>query len=256
MNNEFSEKLLRSIFNSHSADDLCQHLVHSVLNREGIISAVLCRLDKGGQLEIVGQHGLQLGAQYPTLGLWSSGSLASAIADAEITNVSWEQEPFGSNSEPLEIPKAQYGVVCSPVWIAGLIAGGVQLVFNRYPNQHLISYGSVQLISTAFEPYLSQALNASRKFSDQKPWLLDRLTGDVPTELTPRQLQILQEMASPRTYYQIASRMSVSESLVKQEAGKIFRFVGGRTRTEVVNLAKSLKLIESDSAAEQPSRLL
>lgn len=249
MNNEFSEKLLRSIFNSQSADDLCQHLVHSVLNREGIIGAVLCRLDKGAKLEVVGQYGLELGPQYPTLGLWSSSPLSTAIAKSEITNICWEQEPMSADEAPQTIPEAKYGVVCSPVWISGLVAGGLQLIFKGFPNQHLIQHGSIQLISTAFEPYLSQAIITSRRFAGSKTWMERGQDFTVPQELTHRQMTILNEMAGTKTYYQIASKMSVSESLVKQEAGKIFKFLGASTRSEAVGLARELKLFENETAA-------
>lgn len=248
MNIEFSEKLLRSIFNSQSADELCQHIVHSVMNRHGIIGAVLCRLDNRAKLEVVGQYGLELGPQYPTLGLWSSIPLANAISEAAITNICWEQAPLSADDAPRAIPEAQYGVVCSPVWTSGLVTGGLQLIFNRYPNQHLIDQGAVHLLATAFEPYLSQAIISSKRFGLRSAAAQNQ-DLKLPHELTQRQSQILEDMASPKTYFQIASELAVSESLIKQEAGKIFKFLGVNSRSEAVWLSKELKLLERGTAA-------
>ena len=254
MNPEFSEKLLRSIFYSQTADELCQHLVHSVLNREGTISASLCRLDAGGSLAIVGHYGKQPATGLTSGELWSSDSLLQALSNNQVLNSTYPavySEETGSASSGKD---SMFGILSSPVWVQGLISGGLQIVFNRYPNQHLISHGGVQLISTAFEPYLSKSLATSRKSTGSLSWQSSKFPTDLPKELTKRQLLILSEMATSKTYYQIASRLSVSESLVKQEAGKIFRFVGGRTRSEVVYLAKNLKIIESDDAAEPQKR--
>jgi DNA-binding NarL/FixJ family response regulator len=66
------------------------------------------------------------------------------------------------------------------------------------------------------------------------------LETSKPETLTSRQLQVLQGMAEGLIYAQIASNLHVSESLVKQEASKIFKFLGVSGRSEALTAGKKL----------------
>ena len=59
-------------------------------------------------------------------------------------------------------------------------------------------------------------------------------------ELTQRQLQILRGMDDGLIYAQIASNLHVSESLVKQEASKIFRFLGVSNRSAALKAGREI----------------
>jgi hypothetical protein len=154
MSQQFEHNLLLAIGASNTAAELCRALVESVLAVDGLKAAILCELLGTSKLEVVAEHGLRIGPGFPKLSMWSSDALYSSINLGEAANVLL-QDDFHANKDFLDGHEGvQFGVVCSPVWSNGVPIGGLQLVFDRYPNKHVISYGYLQLICTAFEKYL------------------------------------------------------------------------------------------------------
>jgi DNA-binding CsgD family transcriptional regulator len=71
-------------------------------------------------------------------------------------------------------------------------------------------------------------------------------------QLSPRQLSVLHGIRDGFTNYQIARTLNVSESTVKHEAMRIYRFLGTNNRTEAIELSLERGLIAlagSDSLA-------
>lgn len=66
-----------------------------------------------------------------------------------------------------------------------------------------------------------------------------------PERLTDRQLNVLRSMATGLTNYQIGRKFNISESSVKQESMKIYRFLKVANRTAAVHSARMLGLLES-----------
>jgi DNA-binding NarL/FixJ family response regulator len=62
--------------------------------------------------------------------------------------------------------------------------------------------------------------------------------------LTPREREILEWMATPNTYKQIAARLSVSEETVRSHAKNILEKMGQPNRSQAVLTALRLGLIE------------
>lgn len=69
-------------------------------------------------------------------------------------------------------------------------------------------------------------------------------TYESESSLTERQLLILSKMHAGLTNYQIGHQLNVSESTVKQESIKIFRFLNVNKRKDAVEQALRLGLIE------------
>jgi DNA-binding NarL/FixJ family response regulator len=60
---------------------------------------------------------------------------------------------------------------------------------------------------------------------------------------TPRELEVLQQMATPATYREIASRLSITEETVRSHAKNIFKKLGQGDRVQAVLEALRLGLI-------------
>jgi DNA-binding CsgD family transcriptional regulator len=61
--------------------------------------------------------------------------------------------------------------------------------------------------------------------------------------LTPRELEILELMASGLSNREIAHRVHVSENTVKTHSSRVFDKLGARRRTQAVQLGKELRII-------------
>ena len=61
--------------------------------------------------------------------------------------------------------------------------------------------------------------------------------------ITPRELEVLQLIASGLSTREIAERIQVSENTIKTHAGHLFDKLGARRRTQAVQLAKEFRLI-------------
>lgn len=61
--------------------------------------------------------------------------------------------------------------------------------------------------------------------------------------ITPRELEILEEMAAGLSNREIAERLFVSENTVKTHAARLFDKLSARRRTQAVQLAKEAGLI-------------
>ena len=61
--------------------------------------------------------------------------------------------------------------------------------------------------------------------------------------LTPRELEMLELIASGLSNKEIAQRVNVSENTVKTHANRVFSKIGARRRTQAVQLGKEMRLI-------------
>jgi NarL family two-component system response regulator LiaR len=61
--------------------------------------------------------------------------------------------------------------------------------------------------------------------------------------ITPRELEILELIASGLSNREIADRVHVSENTVKTHSSRVFYKLGARRRTQAVQLGKELRLI-------------
>ena len=63
------------------------------------------------------------------------------------------------------------------------------------------------------------------------------------TGITPRELQILEQMSAGLSNREIAERLFVSENTVKTHSSRLFDKLGARRRTQAVQRGKELRLI-------------
>ncbi|NUM45656.1 MAG: response regulator transcription factor [Anaerolineales bacterium] len=97
---------------------------------------------------------------------------------------------------------------------------------------------AIRTIATG-EPYLDPGLTRLLMRSLSRPHL------PPPQEIvTPRELDILQKMATPATYREIALQLSISEETVRSHAKNILRKLGKADRMQAVLEATRLGIID------------
>ena len=74
------------------------------------------------------------------------------------------------------------------------------------------------------------------------PFVLDTARLEA-FAITPRELEILQLMATGLSNREIAERVFVSENTVKTHLSRVFDKLGARRRTQAVDIAKKFRLI-------------
>lgn len=75
-----------------------------------------------------------------------------------------------------------------------------------------------------------------------------QLQPSLPGALTPRELEVLEWMASPNTYKQIAGQLSVSEETIRSHAKNILEKLGQPNRAQAVLTAIKMRLIKLNEA--------
>lgn len=161
MRAEFTERLLLAISDNPTLSVFCRRLVTDILEFEGCVSAAISCVDETGGLRIIGQHGFSENhAIHSADGQWSNVGIAVAVSSGSASNFRLEY-PKTRASQKMIPEDREFGVVCSPIWSQGQTVGALQLVFNRFPNKHIVSYGYLQLLCTALESILAKAVEAS-----------------------------------------------------------------------------------------------
>ena len=151
---------------------------------------------------------------------------------------------WGIPNGTVEGDARKYESISSPVRLGGLTAGVIQLIFEKELPETPSSCDIFSLLALAAEPYLGLPGRASTSPAVGSQWAVPRRQSEnLALSLTERQLSILGSMTEGMTYYQIARKLLLSESTIKQEVGKIFRFLGVNTRDAALDVAKSRSLI-------------
>ena len=73
-----------------------------------------------------------------------------------------------------------------------------------------------------------------------------QLPHTKPVSLTPRELEVLEWMATPNTYKQIATQLSVSEETIRSHAKNILEKMKQPNRAQAVLAALKIRLIKFD----------
>lgn len=210
MNFDYVSRLLRVFTNSQNLDVFCRNAVHNLWPGQRFASANYFTLSQDGTLRKV--------AGYPAQGPNSDALQIPLTSDhcaaRAVRNGGAAIDP---KKKSISMPIMRDG------WLLGvLVLEPIENVADPVEEVELLALGH------ALAVYIEGASNGR---------IRARFESDISEqlELTPRQLQILRYMDEGQIYAQIASSLHVSESLVKQEASKIFKFLG------VSNRAAALK---------------
>lgn len=233
-----AKALVAAVTSSDSANSFCRNLVHTVFTRFGVNSAILCRIGEEARLHPVGSYGVSLE--------FLDGDLGSAFAFTPIAEAikSHEVVVFHSLGDAMaHIAHAaglspKNGVIAMPLFTDGLVCGATMLTFNSSIDENPFMPELCEGLQVASAHFVTP--NGVEKTSHPRR---NQSAADVPDQLTDRQLLILKQLVGPVTYAQIGRQLHVSESLVKQESGRIFRFLGVNSRRDAVNEAYAKGLL-------------
>jgi DNA-binding CsgD family transcriptional regulator len=135
--------------------------------------------------------------------------------------------------------RKKHKVVAFPVRSSGWLQGVIALE----PLGESFDEEELQILAQAVGSFISALSNPKRSKPDY--------TNGKPEQLTPRQLLILKGMDEGLIYAQIASNLHVSESLVKLEVTRIFRFFGVSGRAAALRAAREVL----DATTPPPARI-
>lgn len=241
-----AKALVSAVTNSESANAFCRNLVHTVFARFGANSAMICKINNAARLQTVGSYGVEHEMLDGTLGsAFETSPISRAIKNLEAVVISSLQGDMESLAQAAGL-SPNNGALAMPLFNDGLVCGAVMLTFEDQLNENPMVpelAESLQVASVHFLHRESQGLGGkSRRPSDAHD-------GPVPEELTDRQMLILGLLEQPITYSQIGRQLHVSESLVKQESGRIFRFLGVNSRRDAVQVATARELLRKQETA-------
>ena len=137
--------------------------------------------------------------------------------------------------------------------LGGVLIAALKLVEYRYLvlEHSLEIYGGiVALLFSALGIWLGLKLTKTREtvvvrevaVPTTGPFMRDE-TRLEQLGITPRELEILEAMASGLSNKEIAERLFVSENTVKTHAGRVFDKLSAKRRTQAVQRAKEAGLI-------------
>jgi DNA-binding NarL/FixJ family response regulator len=242
-----AKALVSAVTNSESANAFCRNLVHTVFARFGANSAMICKINNAARLQTVGSYGVQIELLDGTLGsAFEISPISRAIKNLEAVVFESLHGDMESLAQAAGLSPSN-GAIAMPLFSDGLCCGAVMLTFED------------QLAANPMVPELAESLQvASVHFlqrDDSGPQTSNRRVavaheGSVPDQLSDRQMLILGMLEQPITYSQIGRQLHVSESLVKQESGRIFRYLGVNTRRDAVQAASARNLLgQNENAA-------
>ena len=217
--------LIQAVTASFSASDFCRNLVHSVLKDLEANAALICKLALDSSLVEVGSYGMELDN-----------------LKAHLTNV-FDENPLALAVRRQQPIFAMTGTeVALPLQQDGLVSGGMLIAFGQQQADQKVPKLLIDSLQVAGAHFLEKGkMHNGRNGNGGNGVKSDQ------SELTSRQLQILAYLDQPMTYAQIGRLLHVSESLVKQEAGRVFRFLEVANRKDAVAVAQARELLPQQS---------
>jgi DNA-binding CsgD family transcriptional regulator len=199
---------------------LCRQVVFSGLAEGQIRGCALFYLDDTSHLKPVASSG-EVIENSPELSAWDDSPLAEAIRLKEVV------------TGPIKIQGAELSVLALPL-VANGVPSGLAAVFMDETEQKI-----------EFPPELSQLFSKLGAFYLES---LDigpaagraSLETETIEEPTNRQLEILSHIDDGMINGEIATRLMVSESTIRQETVRIYKSLGVGNRLEAVKKAKVL----------------
>jgi DNA-binding CsgD family transcriptional regulator len=224
--------LLLSFAISHNASDFCRFITVVAFREFGAVSSVLVRIEPDQTMRSVGNYG------QPRLED-SSGSqekhqrsvLAKAILSQEIIAVEQPEPAFDQS------------FIAIPFSPTGEVLGALGVTFRRSLNRKSIPEAELELLQLLSELIAVNSLPRMRASGLLSKLYFDSENLEDVSAITPRQLQVLDEMALGKTNSQIAKTLNMSESTIKQEAVRIYKILGVNSRQRAVSVGQEMGII-------------
>lgn len=212
------EVALEIVLESESLSDLCRRAVLSPSMRGSFQACHILLIDQDGKLSPEAKFGADLPADYLEFA-------NKALFSHELT-----YRPETPNSP---------AIAALPLTSANIPAGVAVLLLNpaRDPSLQPV------IVSKDVVPMISKLLGIHLN-SRSKDKGIQTFSGNLTVaEMSTRQVKILEFMAEGLTNAEIARRLLLSESTVRQESVKIYRALNTDNRQEAVAEGRNLGLI-------------
>ena len=124
-----------------------------------------------------------------------------------------------------------------PEYVLRIIEAGARgyVLKDAAPDELTRAIEAVHAGQTFFSPEIARVAINRLMHQDVPP--------AVSTELTPREREVLIQIAEGLSNKEIAAREFVSENTVKTHLSRVFDKLGAKRRTQAVQLAKQMRLI-------------
>ena len=136
----------------------------------------------------------------------------------------------------------------------GLLALAIQLSEYRFlVVEHSVEIyaGLIAILAAGVGIWLGRSIRRRKVREEPPPMVVAAPAGPFAPDaarlarlaITPRELEILELIASGLSNREIAERLFVSENTVKTHASRLFDKLGARRRTQAVQIGKASRLI-------------
>lgn len=225
--------LLGSLRSGSGINGYCQNLLVGPLQRVDGVGVWIARLNSSAELQIEGESNV--------LGLKLIGLRVPLLRETPISIAVRTRQFHSANKLPDE-------------WVSGtkLPTG---LNFSAFPIQQDLLVRGAMMVGHAGRKEAKEFIFDFHDLLEAMTGLcfelgkhdLKRINGDslsIREELSARQLKVLAGIQEGLTNYQIARAMNVSESTVKQESIRIYRFLDVNSRHDAIEVALELGLLQ------------
>ena len=246
VDNKLASSLLEAVSTSASVDEFCKQLTHKALRNYDSIGSIVFLVTVEGHIHPIGACGIWKIDKENPLHTSSKSIISECIRKDPPKECISKSDLLTRNAgEIFEIVGAEHylflSLSTSPSTVGLLVLG-----FMNDENVNSLNSQEKDLIRQATQYVSSDSkrfpFNSSSKAAASK------IGGDneVLSTLTSRQVSIISLMKQGLTNAQIGRQLHLSESTIKQESVRIFRYLGVSNRRDAVAASKSLRSVQRE----------
>ncbi len=218
---EAIESVLDALLKSENASEFCRALVHGGITGSSVQGCHIYVLDNSSHLSAVAGYGMVYETDKSEISAWDENPVSNAIRAKDFVF-----DYSNQVSQPVvAIPLLRDSI---PIGCLGLVLtdGAKELPFHERLIPILSKLGAYCLSNLSY---------SSSRVSNREP------NGE---DLTSRQIEILGYMADGLVNAEIAGKLMLSESTIRQETVRIYRALGVPNRAEAAKKGRALGLIK------------
>ena len=229
---------------SGSIQELCKRLVHSSYHWGTIQGAAIYHLDNKSNLIELSAYGLPFLDGLAIFSIWDDNIAALAVRDKQVVTKIEVERKF----------------IALPLVLDGIPNGCLVMMMTPESDPESDGKELAPFVSKFGAYFLQMQLGATNGHSNGaangNAAANVSTFGGSPEDLTTRQVQILTLIADGLTNAEIALRVLLSESTVRQETVRIYRALGVNSRIEAVAKGRSVGLIPRLEISSPPRNLI
>jgi DNA-binding CsgD family transcriptional regulator len=222
---EAIESVLDALLNSENASEFCRALVHGGLTGSSVQGCHIYLLDNTSHLSAVAGYGMVYETEKAELSVWDENPVSDAVRKKDFV--------FDTSN------KGPQPIVAIPLLRDSMPIGCLGLVLNDGAEELPFHGRLIPILSKLGAYCLSNLSYSASKASNREP------SGE---DLTSRQIEILGFMADGLVNSEIAGKLMLSESTIRQESVRIYRALGVPNRAEAAKKGRALGLIKRPTA--------